>query len=226
MKKYCTIITCAILSQTLPSKADLVFSNLGAGDGYSAGGRILQGETVGTIGNADQASTFTVGALSYSLTSLELGLGVSAAGPLDVILAADAGGSPGAALETISLNLNADGLAYAAASGSTVLGANTTYWVIADAKGSFDGAWRWNNTGDVGLTAGRSAPVNSFAYGPWNLRPDDDRYALRVEGNVVPEPTGSALLLLGFGLVRLVLGKKQRDTQARPDPSKCYAASR
>jgi len=149
-----------------------------------------------------------VGAFSYYLTSIELGLQVSSAGPLDVILAADTGGSPGAALETISLNLNANGLAFASASGSTVLNPNTTYWVIADARGGYDGGWEFNNTGDMGLTAGRSAPVNSFAYGPWNLRPDDTRYALRVEGSIVPEPGSPVLLLLGFGLAVLMRYRK------------------
>lgn len=210
MNKYLISSASVILGSALLTHADDVFSNLGAGDSFDVVGRILQGETVGTIGNVDQASTFTVGAISYSLTSLELGLGISATGPLDVILAADAGGSPGATLETISLNLNAgaDTLAFAAASGSTMLDANTTYWVIADAKGSFDGAWRFNTTGDTGLTAGRSAPVNSTAYGPWNLRPDDERYALRVQGNVVPEPASVVLLLLGFGLA--ALGHRKR----------------
>ena len=204
MNKYAIIAASVILGSGYPSQADIVFSNLGAGDSFSNSGRLLQGETFGTIGNVDQASTFTVGALSYYLTSLELGLQVNSAGPLDVILAADTGGSPGAALESISLNLNANGLAFASASGSTMLNANTTYWVIADARGSYDGGWEFNNTGDLGLTAGRSAPVNSFAYGAWNLRPNDDRYALRVEGRIVPEPGSSVLLLLGFGLAGLL----------------------
>lgn len=206
MNRYFVAATLGLMASALPCRADVVFSNLGVGDSFSGGGRILQGESVGSIGNVDQASSFTVGADSYYLTSLELGLGVSSAGPLDVILAADAGGAPGAALETISLNLNADGLALASASGNTVLDANTTYWVIADARGNFDGSWRFNDTGDVGLTAGRSASVGSFAYGPWNLRPDDERYALRVQGDLIPipEPATIALMVCGAGMVALL----------------------
>lgn len=195
-----------------PCQADVIFSNLGPGDTFSAGGRILQGESVGTIGNVDQASSFTVGGTSYLLDSLELGVNLTAAGPLDVILAADNGGEPGAELETISLNLGTgEQLAFAAAAGTTTLDANTTYWVIADAQGSLDGGWRFNTTGDVGLTAGRSASVGSTNYGDWNLRPDDDRYALRVQGAPVeiPEPTTAALLgLAGLGAVALQLRKR------------------
>ena len=179
-----------------------VFNNLGPGDSFDLVGRLLQGETVGTIANVDQAAAFTVGPANVVLTSLELALGVSGTGPLDVILAADNAGEPGAAIETISLNFDSTGetLALASSAGNLLL-ANTTYWVIADARGSFDGAWRFNNIGDIGLTAGRSAPVNSFAYGPWNVRPDDDRYALRVQGREVQVPdAGRTAVLLALGL--------------------------
>lgn len=201
MIKYVLIAVGTILGAGFSSNASTVFSNLGPGNSFSNSGRVLQGESVGTIGNVDQASSFTVGPANYAMTSLELGLQVAGfgAGPLDVILAADAGGAPGAALETISLNLNSSGLVTATASGTTVLYANTTYWVIADAKGTFDGAWNFNNTGDVGPTAYRIAPPNSFAYGPWNVFPSTDlRYALQVNGNVVPEPTTAALAFCGL----------------------------
>ncbi|MCO6042656.1 PEP-CTERM sorting domain-containing protein [Aeoliella sp. ICT_H6.2] len=207
------IVTAIVLSfAAAPSQADVIFSNLGAGDTFSAAGRIFQGESVGTIGNVDQAASFSVGGTSYLLDSLELGVNVTSAGPLDVILAADNGGEPGAELEAISLNLAVgEQLALASAAGTTMLDANTTYWVIADAKGSIDGGWRFNTTGDVGLTAGRSAGVGSTNYGDWNLRPDDDRYAFRVQGTPmeIPEPTSVALFVIaGIGATALRLRKR------------------
>jgi len=185
------------------SHADVVFNNFGAGDAFSATGRILQGESVGTIGDVDQAAAFTVGASPARLTGITLGIGVngppnSGTGPLDIILAADAAGSPGAALRTLSFNANSTGDQTVSVSdgGTLVLAANTTYWVIADGKTSFDGAWRFNNIGDVGLTAGRTN------LGAWNLRPDDDRYAFRVEGRpAVPEP--AAIVLFATALAGL-----------------------
>jgi hypothetical protein len=180
-------------------EAAVIFSNLGPGDSFSNTGRIVQGPGVGTIGDVNQGSTFTVGPANSFLTSVSLGIGVNQSpntgtGPIDVLIAADAGGSPGAVLRTLSTNLGATGdqLVTLPDDGSLELSANTTYWVLMDGEGSFDGAWRFNDTGDIGLTAGQTEP------NPWNLRIDDDRYALRVEGRfAVPEPTTVLLGLIG-----------------------------
>ncbi len=203
-----TLLLLAALAAT--SRADIVFNNFGAGDSFSASGRIIQGESVGTIGNVDQAAAFTVGAIPARLTGITLGIGVdgppnTGTGPLDIILAADAAGSPGAALRTLPLNVNSTGDQTVSVSdgGTLVLAANTTYWVIADGKTTFDGAWRFNNIGDVGLTAGRSN------LGAWNLRPDDDRYAFRVEGRpAVPEP--ATIFLCATALAGLASGVRRQ----------------
>ncbi|OUT64818.1 MAG: hypothetical protein CBB70_12085 [Planctomycetaceae bacterium TMED10] len=68
-----------------------------------------------------------------------------------------------------------------------LLDANTNYWGIAHAQREFSGSWRLNSEGAMRLTAGQT---NGNA---WNLRPDDEIFALRVEGNRAVARTGNAL---------------------------------
>lgn len=201
--RYRLLAGLAALSLSTHAFADIIFNNLGPGDTFSAGGRIIQGESVGTIGDVDQASSFTVGASDVAVTSVTLGIGVSSSpsvgtGPLDILIAADTGSGPGAVLRTLHVvaTLTGQQTITGTDDGSLVLSANTMYWVIADGKTTFDGAWDFNAIGDVGFTAGRSNG------GAWNLRTDDTRYALRVEGRVVPEPASMLLLGLAGLLIR------------------------
>ena len=194
---------------TVPAQAAVIFNNFGPGDTFQATGRIVQGPAVGTIGDVDQAASFMTGANPTFLTSISLGMGVSGppnvgTGPLDVILAADAGGVPGSdpANATHQHKRLGDQVVTVVDDGSQMLDPNTQYWVIADGEGEFDGAWRFNSIGDIGDTAGRS---DGF---PWNLRPMDDHYALRVEGRVVPEPAAAGLLMLGISGVLLRLRRR------------------
>jgi hypothetical protein len=204
-----TFVLVAAVAAT--ARADVIFNNLGAGDSFSAGGLILEGESVGMTADVDQAAAFTVGGSGAYLTGITLGVGVSdspvnGSGPLDVILAADSGGLPGAALRTLPINVNTTGDQTVSVSdgGTLLLTAGTTYWVIADGKTTFDGAWRFNNTGDTGPTAGRNNG------GGWNLHSvDGDRFAFRVEGRLTPEP--ASLLLVALALSGLLsCGRLQR----------------
>ncbi len=185
------------------AEAAIIFNNFGPGDTFGDGGRILQGPAVGTIGDVNQAASFTVGPTDFLLTTVSLGIHVvssptNGTGPLDVVLAADSAGSPGAALRTLPINVNSTGkqVITVADDGTQLLDANTTYWIIADAEGSFDGGWNFNSIGDVGLTAGQTEG------NPWNPRPNDDRYAFRVQGMAVPEPAAGVLIVLSLaGLI-------------------------
>jgi len=58
-------------------RADIVFNNFGPSNAFSDNGRLLQGESVGTIANVDQAVAFGVGANSYKLTSISLGISLT-----------------------------------------------------------------------------------------------------------------------------------------------------
>jgi hypothetical protein len=197
-----------VVGTAFTARADIVFNNFGAGDAFSDSGRLLQGESVGTIANVDQAVAFVVGANSYKLTSISLGIFADTSpnvgtGPLNVVLASDSGGLPGASLANQVLNVNTTGKQVVTATfgGSTQLNANTTYWVIADAQTTFDGSWNFNSIGDKGNTAGRS---NN---GPWDLRVNDDRMALRVQGTLVPEPASLAVIA---GMLGLILRRPRR----------------
>ena len=192
-------LTCLASLTALAGSANaaVIFDNFGPGDTFSVGGRVVQGPGVGTIGDVNQASSFTVGPANHLLTSVSLGISVmnppqDGPGPIDVVIAADAGGVPGASLRTLSTNVGAvgDQVVTLPDDGTLELDANTTYWVIMDGEGDFNGSWRFNTTGDIGLTAGQTEPH------PWNPRAPEERYALRVEGDVaVPEPTAGILAL-------------------------------
>ena len=185
-----------IVAAATSAQAVVIFSNFGPFNAFGDSGRLVQGPDVNTIGDVDQAVKFTVGAGSpFDLTSATLGIHAVSSpapgtGPVSVQLATDTNGVPGAVLAATTVNVNATGKQTITANfgGLQQLNANTSYWVIMDGEGTFDGSWNFNSIGDMGPTAGRS---DGF---PWNLRPDDTRMALRVEGNVVPEPAALGLV--------------------------------
>ena len=195
-------VAISIASATL-SPATIVFSNFGPGLSFPDVGRILQGPLVGNIADVDQAASFINGPFTTVVTDVKLGIYVDSPtnspfdgrGPLDIIIASDAGGLPGAALHTTSLNPNTYlGQIADAPIGATVsLAPNTQYWIIADAKGTFDGAWEYNPINDFGPVAGRS---NN---GPWSLQnANDPRLVFQVEGRTIPEPTTAAMIGLAL----------------------------
>ena len=187
------------------ARADVVYNNLGPGDTFSVTGGILIGPDDGSFGDINQAASFSVGPTAHFLTNVVLGLGVTdtpaypfVPASVNVLVAKDAAGSPGTVLLTMPYAITTPGdqaiTVYDA--GSVMLAANENYWIIADAEGEFHGSWRFNSLGYMGLTAGQTEGSS------WNLRPNDDMYALRVEGNpVVPEPATLLLAILGLALL-------------------------
>ena len=186
-------------------QSEIIFNNLGPGDTFSASGRILIGPTAGVFSDINQAAPFSVGPTAHFLTDVVLGLGVNeypskpfSPSTINVLVTEDSAGVPGTVLRALPYNITAmgDQAITVSDAGSLLLQANTDYWVIADAEGNFEGAWRFNMYGDLGLTA--SQTENN----PWNLHPDDDMFALRVEGiSAVPEPAALLLVVLGLALL-------------------------
>jgi hypothetical protein len=192
-----TLVVVFTLSLFSAAHADVVFNNFGPGDAFADNGLLLQGPLVGTIGDVNQAAAFTVGSTGAFLTSIQLGINAGGpgpgTGPIDVLLAADAGGVPGATLQNSIVNVNMTGKQVISATydGSLQLAANTTYWVVADAEGTFDGGWSFNTIGETGPTAGQTEGF------PWNLHAVEQRFAFRVQGRSVPEPTSIVLCAVG-----------------------------
>lgn len=198
-----TALAVAMITGT--TQAAIIFNNFGPGDSFGISGRVVQGPAVGSIGDVNQAAAFVTGPSDAFLTSVSLGINVMdppniGTGPIDIELAVDAGGVPGAVLRSLSVNAGVTGeqVITGVDDGSQLLTANTTYWIVADGEGSFDGSWRFNSISDVGMTAGQTEP------NPWNAQSAEDRYAFRVEARVVPEPTNWLLFLgsIGFALIR------------------------
>jgi hypothetical protein len=206
----------AILSSAFatPSQATIVFSNFGPGLSFPDSGRALEGESVDNVANIDQAASFINGPYTTFVTDVKLGIYVDSPekspfdgrGPLDIIIAADNNGLPGAALHTTSLNPNTyfTQIADAPIGASVSLAPNTQYWIIADAKGTFDGGWEFNLTNDYGPVAGRS---NN---GAWNLQSaNDPRLVFQVEGRTIPEPATAAII--GIALAASLCRRSHRN---------------
>ncbi len=184
-----TAVLTSLAASAIQLQAATIFDDFGPGNSFSDGGRLLQGPSVGTIADVDQAAAFTLGPTGYESISVWLGIYAdtppnTGTGPLDVIIASDAGGVPGTALATAHLTISSTGKQIAQATfAGLVLNANTTYWLVADSQGTYDGSWNFNDQSVTGLTAGRSN------LGAWNARPNDDELVFSVEGRqaVVPD---------------------------------------
>src|SRR3954453_24117271 len=143
-----TSLVALIVCLSSAARADVVFDNFGPGMTYDIAGRLIQGESVNNIGNVDQAASFTTGPNEVFVTDVKLAIYVDSPanspfdgrGPLDISIASDAAGLPGAALDTRTLNVNTYLYQVVGASfgGALHLNPNTKYWIIADGKTTFD----------------------------------------------------------------------------------------
>src|SRR6201999_3812669 len=103
------LVALAVSVFTPGAHATIVFSNFGPGLSFPDVGRVLQGPLVGNIADIDQAASFINGPFTTVVTDVKLGIYVDSPtnspfdgrGPLDIIIASDAGGLPGAALQTV-----------------------------------------------------------------------------------------------------------------------------
>jgi hypothetical protein len=178
------------------ARAAVVFSNLGPSDSYG-----INFYAVHDRGPQDVAMPFTVGAgPDYTFTSLEMALLNLNANPslLSVHLMTDAGGLPGAIIESMSLAVTPGSSLVTGVSALTpTLTAGTTYWIATDAGPGFNGGWHWTSppvSGTGAFSDDHTATWTQFS---------DVSAAFRVNGDpitpAVPEP--GSMSLFGCGLL-------------------------
>lgn len=205
------LFACALFVGATPMvRADVIFNNLGAADSFNPGAWEIRADN--NISRIDRAKSFVPGS-SYNLTSIEVALyhevGDDRFTTLICADAADAAGEPGAVLgsSTQSAPFGFTSMLYTASfSGSGVsLSSGSRYWVVVQAldPSSGDGGFWWASSptppGDTGLS--------TFSSGSWTTSSSAPAPALRVSGNLAPEP--GALGLLCLGLLPLSLHKRR-----------------
>jgi hypothetical protein len=182
------------------ARADVIFNNFGPGDSYTTNqGWTISGPTGAPPGFV-QGDAFSIPAgPDLQLDRIRLAVG-HVTGPNQVIvtLRADAGGLPGAVLETFNFtNLGAFGQNNPPLSADSVLHpllhAGAQYWLIADPgnAATWD-AWSLNTVNDVGPHA------QSQGGGPFTEN-NLTRGAFEIFGSpaAVPEPATVTLLSTG-----------------------------
>lgn len=186
------------------ARGDVIFSNLGPGDSFDSSQSWFVGGLNSSVGQsfglgARVAMPFTVATgPDVVFTGAELALSYTE-GPnsLEVQLATDAAGLPGAVLESIAAAFPSPAALVSVASSSLpVLTAGTTYWIIAsvDLTGTTGGGWNFTSPAVTGPIAFQqdsgSGPGGWFATNTTGA-------AFRVTGSAVPEPPAFALAALG-----------------------------
>jgi hypothetical protein len=193
-----------LASVAAPARADIIFNDFGPGGTYNTStGYTISGPT-SNVGTAfTQGNAFTITPTSdFLLQQVQLAVGL-VSGPNEVVvtLRADAGGKPGAVLESFTFNgqmgnfgnfnppLVADSVLH------PLLEAGMPYWLIAEpGDPSTWAAWNLNSIGATGPRA------ISQAGGPFSVQ-TDTLATFEITGTpfvpTVPEPSSLALLSLG-----------------------------
>jgi len=184
----------------------VVYSNFGAANGgndYQTGLSWTVGNDL--VGNSAIGEVFTVaqtGTLATIAIALQFVSGTNAA---TISLRADAGGVPGAVLESFSVsNLPVDDGAFhvpttVTDSVNAVLVSGSDYWIVASTSASNLLSWKFSD--DVAGNQASSEDGGST----WGFVDIETQGAFRVTENVlrvssVPEPSTLALLNVGAGI--------------------------
>jgi len=203
--------TAVMLFWPIMGGAAIIYSNLGADDSFQTNSSY---EISGRFGRIvppfespvlSYACPFTTGLGRWNLTSLDLALvwvGNGFPPPLSdgtnefqIRIMSDAGGAPGAVLQVIPAILPSNPqLITFSATAPLKIEPETTYWVgVFAAADDAHGAWALNGTGAIGAVNQGNSPVWYYV--------DTPQGAMRINGDVVPEPASAAVLGAVFALV-------------------------
>jgi hypothetical protein len=152
--------------------------------------------------------------VSFSSAQLALGLSNGSPNILQILLETDAGGLPGAIIETINVNIGPfppGSVVTAMSVLNPLLTSGTNYWLVAYAPGPNTAA-EWNfSFSDVPTLNNFASNQIPSPTGPWNFASGPVRSAFQINGNSpVPEP--ATLLLLGPALAVIALRGCRRRT--------------
>jgi hypothetical protein len=214
MRCVLLVFTLMLLSGTA-THAEVVFSNLGAGDSFNPlvsywipGPATAVGTPPMLVGNTDVGAPFLVDhPHDFRFETAELALSRwDGTNSLIVRLLSDVGGSPGSELASTTIggipDIASPALVSAdfSAAGIT-LEAGMRYWLVADSDLDASMFWHQNTLGQEGY-AFRTT-------GDWTVRIElHPAAAFRINGTIVPEPASATLVAL-FTLVAWRLRRRR-----------------
>ncbi len=208
------IVLASVLAAALAggASADVIFTNFGAGMSYNTGlgnpvGNDFAGDNVAEADSFIPTTNARVQSLALALSCV---VSCPASDNFTITLAANNGGSPGAAIEnfvftsTLLGSLGSNNASIIATSVlDPILQHGTEYWVIVKSTPNYAIAWNLNSTGDMSPQAS-STDGGATWLSPSGMTPS----ALQVNGTLIPEP--SAGLLLASGLLGLAILRRLR----------------
>lgn len=204
----CLVALALICARAGQAKADVIFSNFGPGDSFDS----AQSTTIQP--SLDFAFAFTAKG-NFLVDGIELAVAASGGfRQLTVSLATDAGGVPGAVLESFHFSVVPTSAAIigAASLAHPALTQDTRYWLFGEAPADVE--WFHNSIGQMGPHADRS-PGN-----PWRALGQTTEGAFRISGtpqdaSVIPEPTSMTLLSLALvGMAGYYWCRRRSDASA------------
>jgi hypothetical protein len=187
----------------------VVFNDFGPGNTFMPG----PGITVGCgalcwndAGHSHGWSFIPTTTTNLSLLETDANLGPSPAATIIFTISADAGGVPGAALESFSVSLIQvpQFLSFSSTLHPTLL-AGKTYWFTAFTQDLL------NQAANVGINAiGVTGPeALRIGSGPWTPSTSSAYAVFRITSDQAQVPEPSTLGLLGFGAIALALRKRR-----------------